>query len=119
MAGETILIVEDNAIVAFSLQRVLTRMGYTVSELVDSGEEAVAAVVARRPDLVLMDVGLAGKIDGITAAEQIQSFAPLPVIYLTGNAHDERLRQAPCLPKPVIEQELAEMMKRVLRQTGG
>jgi CheY-like chemotaxis protein len=119
MPGETILIVEDNAIVAFALQHTLTRLGYTVVDPVDSGEEAVASVAAQQLDLILMDVGLAGTIDGIAAAEQIQSIAPLPVIYLTGNIPDERIKQAPCLSKPVVEQELAAVIEQVLRQKRG
>ena len=119
MPGETILIVEDNAIVAFALQHALTRMGYSVVDPIDSGEDAVAAVAARQPDLVLMDVGLAGTIDGIAAAEQIRAIAPLPVIYLTGSMLDKRLKNAPCLTKPVVEQELEVVIEQVLRQGRG
>jgi CheY-like chemotaxis protein len=114
MSAETILIVEDNIIIAFALERMLTRLGYTVLEPVDSGEEAVAVFSARQPDLVLMDVGLAGAMDGILAAEQIRTLAPAPVIYLTGNSHDPRLKQAVCLSKPVVEKELLLLVNRLL-----
>jgi len=119
MSESTILIVEDNAIVAFALQRILIHLGYKVLEPVDSGEQAIEAVVAHRPDLVLMDVGLAGNMDGITAYENIRATVPVPIIYLTGNAYDKRLKQAPCLSKPVAEKELAQLMERTLRQANG
>jgi CheY-like chemotaxis protein len=119
MPGETVLIVEDNAIVAFALQRTLTRLGYNVFDPVDSGEEAVTLAAARMPDLVLMDLGLAGSLDGITAAEKIQALAPVPVIYLTGNNHDPRLQKTFCLSKPVVEKELAQLMDQALRQARG
>jgi len=119
MTGEIILIVEDNAIVAFALQRTLIRLGYTVIEPVASGDEAVRAAITQRPDLVLMDVSLSGDMDGVTAAENIQAVTPVPVIYLTGNSHDPRLKQTHCLSKPVAEQELIQMLKQVLRQADG
>jgi CheY-like chemotaxis protein len=116
MPGETVLIVEDNAIVAFALQRTLARLGYAVLEPVDSGEAAVAATAEHCPDLVLMDVGLPGAMDGVAAASQIQAIVPVPVIFLTGNHQDARLRQTLCLAKPVMENELAQLMEQALRQ---
>lgn len=119
MEGKTVLVVEDNAIVAFALKRILMRLGYKVIEPVDSGEEAIKTVTVQRPDLVLMDIALAGSIDGITAAENIRAVASVPVIYLTGNPYDERLKQSPCLSKPVAEKELALLMEQTLRQSEG
>jgi CheY-like chemotaxis protein len=116
MDKATILIVEDNAIVAFALQRALTHLGYNIIEPVDSGEEAVEIATAQRPDLVLMDVTLAGNMDGITAAENIRTKALMPVIYLTGNPYDERLKQSPCISKPVAEKELALLIEQVLKE---
>jgi two-component system, response regulator PdtaR len=116
MANETILIVEDNAIVAFSLQRSLARLGYNILDPVKSGEAAVAAVTAHKPDLILMDVGLAGEVDGVTAAERIQAIASTPVIYLTGHTQDSRLENTACLSKPVVWPELVALIKQTLRQ---
>lgn len=116
MAGKTVLVVEDNAIVAFALKRALMRLGYNVTEPVDSGEEAIEAVAAQRPDLVLMDIALAGNMDGITAAENIRALASVPVIYLTGNPYNEHLKQFPCLSKPVAEKELALLIEQILKE---
>lgn len=116
MPGKTILIVEDNAIVALALQRTLIRLGYSVLEPVDTGEGAIVAAAAQRPDLVVMDVALAGSMDGVIAAEQIQVNTPIPVVYLTGNPHDARLKHTFCLSKPVVESDLARMLEKALRK---
>ena len=71
-----VLIVEDDRIIALDLQRQLTRLGYTVLPPVASAEAALAAVRAHRPGLVLMDVGLSGEQDGLTAG-LITSFLSL------------------------------------------
>jgi CheY-like chemotaxis protein len=89
--NKTILIVEDDGILAVQLQNMLTKLGYNVLEPVATGEEAIAVVTAGRsylvspelaspdmalsglilPDLILMDIKLAGEMDGITAAAHI------------------------------------------------
>lgn len=87
-AKTTILIVEDEAIVAADLSSKLQRLGYTVSGSTACGEDALTLVQDQHPDLVLMDIRLAGAMDGITAAEGIRREYDVPVIYLT--AHSDR-----------------------------
>jgi len=117
MSNETILIVEDDGILVAQLQDRLTGLGYTVLEPVDSGEAAIAAVKAQPPDIVLMDIMLAGAMDGITAAGRIQSTADIPIVYLTGYSQDLLLQQAKVtapygyLVKPVSERELAATLE--------
>jgi PAS domain S-box-containing protein len=89
-----ILIVEDETIVAFNIQSRLERLGYTVVAIVSSGEAALEQVAMASPDLVLMDIKLRGKVDGITAAEQIRKQFQLPVIYLTAYTDEETLNRA-------------------------
>ncbi len=81
-----LLIVEDEAIVAADLAATLARLGYEVVGTTARGEEAVALARERRPDLVLMDIVLAGPVDGITAAEQIGAEQDVPVVYLTAHS---------------------------------
>jgi PAS domain S-box-containing protein len=88
MSKATILIVEDEAIVAADLAGKLGRLGYQISGTTGRGEEVVELVRKRRPDLVLMDIRLAGKMDGVEAAEIVRREFDLPVIYLT--AHSDR-----------------------------
>ncbi|MBW1723014.1 MAG: response regulator [Deltaproteobacteria bacterium] len=90
MAKAKIMIVEDEAITAVSIRRVLMIQGYEVCELAATGEQAIERVEKERPDLVLMDILLAGSMDGIEAAREIQRRLDIPVVFLTGY-HDEDL----------------------------
>jgi len=94
MTGASVLIVEDEPIVAIGLQDRLERLGYRVADIVDTGEAAVAVAVEARPDVVLMDIHLAGEMDGITAADQIRAQTQIPVIYLTAFSDNETVRRA-------------------------
>jgi diguanylate cyclase (GGDEF)-like protein/PAS domain S-box-containing protein len=78
-----ILIVEDERLEALSLRQVLIHLGYTVTAIVPTGEEAIVQVTQAPPDLVLMDIRLGGKLDGIEAGAYLQAHAPVPLIYLT------------------------------------
>ncbi|MCE5336232.1 MAG: response regulator [Desulfobacteraceae bacterium] len=107
-----ILIVEDEGIEALDIQHRLTTLGYPSPEVVLSGEEALERIESIRPDLVLMDIMLQGRIDGIAAAEQIRAGFDIPVVYLTAYADDDTLRRAKItepfgyLIKPFKEREL-------------
>ena len=120
MSRETVLIVEDEAIIVAQLQDTLNALGYTALEPVATGEAAIAAVQAQPPDLVLLDIKLAGEMDGITAAGSIQSAADIPIVYLTGYAQDSLLQRAKVtapygyLVKPVGERELAATLEMAL-----
>ncbi len=61
---ENILIVEDEAVTAMDLQRRLERLGYSVPAVAPSGEEAITLASEVKPDLILMDIVLKGKLDG-------------------------------------------------------
>ena len=84
----TILVVEDEAIVAEDLSGKLGHLGYDVLGPTARGEDAVVIADQSRPDVVLMDIRLQGRMDGVEAAEKIRGESHLPVIYLT--AHNDR-----------------------------
>ncbi len=88
-----ILIVEDESIVAKDIKKRLENLGYTVSAVVTSGEEAIEKA-REKPDLVLMDIVLRGDTDGIAAAETIRTQVGVPVIYLTAYADEKTLQRA-------------------------
>jgi two-component system CheB/CheR fusion protein len=90
----TILIVEDENIVAKDIRRTLQSLGYEVPEAVATGEAALERAEQLRPDLVLMDIVLRGEMDGIQAAEIIRQRWETPVIYLTAHADPATLRRA-------------------------
>lgn len=84
----SILIVEDDPLVAEALKLQLVDCGYRIAALVSNGEEAVKQTQASPPDLVLMDIMLPGKMDGIEAANKIRESCDIPVLYLTAYADD-------------------------------
>ncbi len=83
MIEKQILIVEDEVIVAKNIQNRLEGLGYSVPAIISSGEEAIEKTKEIQPDLVLMDVKLEGKMDGVVAADQIRKQFNIPIIYLT------------------------------------
>lgn len=76
MSSEKIMVVEDEWVVADQLCRELKDLGYTVCSTASTGYEALSKVEADRPDLILMDIVLKGRMDGIEAAERITSQLP-------------------------------------------
>ena len=89
-----ILIVEDERLVAQDIKVTLERMGYEVLPSVSTGKDALRVAAELQPALVLMDIHLAGKMDGITAAQKIITKNDIPVIYLTAYADEETLQRA-------------------------
>ncbi len=112
MAKTPILVVEDEYIVGKDVESRLINLGYDVTAVVGSGEEAVVQVQQRVPDLVLMDILLKGAMDGIAAAEEIRALADIPIVFLTAFADLQTLRRAQVtdafgyLLKPFEEREL-------------
>jgi DNA-binding response OmpR family regulator len=83
------LIVEDEILIAEELKERLSLLGFSVIAAVDSADEGVAIATRELPDLVLLDIRLKGKKDGIQAAQEIRQKVDLPVVYLT--AYSDRL----------------------------
>ncbi len=88
MDKNTILIVEDDPVSALVARKSLELLGYDVSGVFESAEEALPAVARLRPDLVLMDIVLAGEMDGVRAAQLIRQRHGVPVIYLTSTTDE-------------------------------
>ena len=89
-----IWVVEDERIIARDLARTLTELGYQVAGISGSGEDAIRQVRADPPELVLMDVRLAGELDGIETAKAIKREHDVPIIFLTAHSDDETLSRA-------------------------
>jgi DNA-binding response OmpR family regulator len=83
------LIVEDEILIAEELKERPSLLGFSVIAAVDSADEGVAIATRELPDLVLLDIRLKGKKDGIQAAQEIRQKVDLPVVYLT--AYSDRL----------------------------
>ena len=94
MSKATVLIVEDEVIVAADLASRLRMLGYEVVGIAEKGEEAVSVATSLHPDLVLMDIRLKGRMDGIEAAEQIRRECDLAVIFLTAHSDESTFTRA-------------------------
>jgi len=88
------MIVEDEAIIAADLKVRLEDLGYQVCAQAASGQEAIDKAQQERPDLILMDIVLKGRMSGITAADWIRSNLNIPVVFVTAYAEEERLERA-------------------------
>ncbi len=115
-----ILIVEDEKILAMGLKNKLEKLGFKVTGMASSGEEAIESVNQNQPDLVLMDIVLKGEMDGIDTAKFIVNLHNIPIIYLTAYADDKTLERAEktCpygyILKPYKDNELKANIKMAL-----
>lgn len=123
MKKASILVVEDELIVAENLRLILGGMGYDVPETACSAEEAFRSVDEQHPDLILMDIVLEGsEFDGVETARQIRSRYDIPVVFLTAYADDETLDRvkvtAPFayILKPFNERELYSAIELALHR---
>jgi signal transduction histidine kinase/AmiR/NasT family two-component response regulator len=120
MNTPSILIVEDEAIVAEDLASKVRQLGYAVVGTTMTGEEAVELVRQLRPSLVLMDIRLAGAMDGIAAAKAIHMECKVPVLFLTAHSDADtitRARQAEAfgyILKPFNERDLRIQIEMAL-----
>jgi CheY-like chemotaxis protein len=94
MAGESILLVEDDDIIARVEDWRLKNLGYAVCGRATTGAEAMELVVNKKPDLVLMDINIKGNIDGIETAKMIRKGFNIPVIYVTSQSDGATLKRA-------------------------
>src|SRR5438093_8774007 len=97
MNSPQIMVVEDERVVAADLEMRLRRLGYRVPAVVSSGEEALRRAAETNPDLVLMDIVLAGQMDGVETAGRIKDSLNIPVVYLTAHGDAATLQRAKSL----------------------
>lgn len=120
MEKERILLVDDDAILITGLQRLLQGWGYDVVGMAYSGEDAVIQAGEMLPDLILMDINLGGKLDGVETARQIKADLNIPVIYLTAYLDKdiiervEKTNPFAYILKPFQESELYAAIKIAL-----
>ena len=111
MFRNKIIVVEDEAVVAEDIRKILQNHGYEVPEAISTGEAAIKQIKKIRPDLILLDIMLKGEIDGIDVAKFVIDLN-IPVIYLTAYSDNEIVEKAKAtcpygyLIKPFREREL-------------
>lgn len=94
MINAKILVVDDEIIVAQNIESWLKRFGYHVPAIFSSAEQAIQHIKQEKPDLVLMDIHLAGEMDGVEAAQQIRTRFDIPVVFLSAYADTETIQRA-------------------------
>jgi len=115
-----VMIVEDEAIVAKDIETSLTSLGYAICGVMSSGEEAFEAARQSSPDLILMDIMLKGKIDGVEAAKRITESMGIPIVFLTAYSDEGTVNRAKetnvygYLLKPFEERELHTTIEMAL-----
>lgn len=124
MAKAKILVVEDELIVAMDIKNRLENMGYTITGISSSVEEAIKNATETLPDLVLLDIMLGERMDGVEVAEQIREDLDIPVIFLTAYADEKTLARAKItqpfgyILKPFEERELHSMIEIAIYNHG-
>lgn len=112
MSVKSIMVVEDENIIALDIKNRLGRLGYNIVAVVPSGEEAVKVAGKIKPDLVLMDIVLRGSMNGVETAERIVEETNIPIIFLSSFSDKDTLSKADkvthygYLIKPFNEREL-------------
>jgi len=127
MTEKIIQIVEDEGLIALHLTQMLKKAGYSVTDPFYSGEMALQALEkSPTPDLILMDIGLAGSLDGIETAKKIRHQYTIPIIFLTAYSDRSRIEQAKeisssfaYLIKPVSNEDLLAAIRDALDQPAG
>jgi PAS domain S-box-containing protein len=120
MEKPSILVVEDDPVISMVVGNRLNRLGYHVSAVVPTGEEAISHVQHSIPDLVLMDIKLEGQMDGIETASRLRSDLNIPIVYVTAYTDETLLQRAKItepfgyLVKPYGERELRTTIEMAL-----
>ncbi len=94
MATVKILVVEDSAIIASDIKFKLQDYGYSICDMVESGDAALRSIEQHQPDIVIMDIVIKGKPDGIETGKIIRTRFNKPIIFLTAYSDDETLKRA-------------------------
>ncbi len=117
-----ILMVEDDMIIAADISMHLTKLGYEVTGINTRGEDALNTLGNNRPDIILMDIILSGKMNGIETAHIILEKFQIPVIFLTSNSDDATFQQAikakpyAFISKPFQKSDLERTIKLALQR---
>jgi len=119
--GQTLLIVEDEALVAIVLRDVLSEAGYHVLDLTARHAEALEVARACKPDLALVNIRLAGRDDGIELAEHLKAL-DIPVVFISGQISRARTAATVAIasmPKPYDANEMVLAVAYLLARLKG
>lgn len=118
-----IVIVEDEAIIVMLLKHILTRAGYDILGVANTGEKGITLTNDLRPGLVIMDISLKGEMDGIEAARSIMETHQVPIIFMSSHtdkvAFDRAMSTRPAhyIVKPIKDTEVLAAIQTALRNS--
>jgi CheY-like chemotaxis protein len=121
---KSVLIVEDETIIARDLENILRGFGYEISGAAATGEQAVELAGSLHPDIILMDIRLPGRLDGVQAAEAIRVRYNIPVVYVTAFGEDSPPPPSgwrnglPRILKPFSSEEIGRVVHAVIDRAG-
>ena len=124
MGNEKVLVVEDNIIIAITIKSLLQKRGFHVVGTVTSAKDAIDAAQKALPDLVLMDIVLNGRMDGIQAAEKITKRRDIPILFITSQNDSKtrdrlkNVKHVGILNKPFFENQLILLVEKALSGNG-
>jgi len=117
---KSILIIEDESIIALGLKERLIGLGFTSIYIANTGKKAIKLADKISPDLILAEIIIHGEIDGVEAVQQIQKKLKTPVIYITSNKYLEKeprvkkTKPVAVLGKPFEDQDLLQAIQKAL-----
>ena len=120
-----ILVVEDEMIIGAKISMLLTSLGYEVTGILPRGEEAILHAKENKPDIILLDINLKGKLDGIETAMGLQQQAQTPIIYITANSDEATFNRAKStkpyafIAKPFKQLDLQRAIELTISRMGG
>lgn len=122
MAQVSVLLVEDDNVMAKIAEMRLNSLGYEMCGRATTAAEAIELVVTKKPDLVLMDINIKGNVDGIDTAHMIKNAFNIPVVYLTSHTDGPVLERAKAtnpdgfITKPVKDTTLRVAIELALKK---
>ncbi|MEP7163304.1 MAG: response regulator [Ferruginibacter sp.] len=120
-----ILVVEDEMIIGAKISMQLTELGYEVTGILPRGEEVLNHLKENKPDIILLDIQLKGKMDGIETAALVEQHFQIPVIYLTANTDDatfnraKATRPAAFISKPFKQLDIQRAIELTISRMAG
>ena len=117
-----IVIVEDNLIIRMTFEEILSSINYDIIGLAANAKDALDLILSRKPDLVLIDIGLSGGLDGIDVISKVKSHYQPYVVFITGNSDKETRSRAEAinpqciLTKPIDSHQLEKKFKKIYNE---
>lgn len=124
MSQVSVLLVEDDNVMAKIAEMRLNSLGYEMCGRATTAAEAIALVVNKKPDIVLMDINIKGNVDGIDTAHMIKNAFDIPVVYLTSHTDGPVLERAKAtnpdgfITKPLKDTTLRVAIELALKKQG-